>query len=409
MNLVVTYMNNKKYKKTLLAGYFGFITQAISANFLPLLYITFQKTYSLTLTQIALISSVFFFVQLIIDFLCVKVVDKIGYRPCILIAQITSALGIAGLTVIPDICRSAYSGILICVIVYAIGSGLIEVLCSPIIEACPFENKEGTMSLLHSFYCWGFAGVVLLSTLFFYIFGIDNWKILAILWALVPLYNVYNFAVCPIEKLVDESESMPLKDLLKTKVFWPFILLMIGAGASEISMAQLASAFTESALNVSKTVGDLVGPCGFAVCMGISRALYGKFSNRINLPVFMIASGLLCLFCYLLVGLTGIPIWGLIGCTVCGFSIGIMWPGSISVSSSILPKGGTALFAFLALAGDLGGSIGPSLVGAVSQNAGNNLQSGMIAGTVFPFILIVSILMLRKNYNLSKNSSCKTK
>lgn len=390
--------NNSKYKKTLLAGYMGFVTQAISANFIPLLYITFQKTYNLSLTQIALISATFFFTQLIVDFVCAKAVDKIGYRPCIITAQITSAAGIAGLTFLPDILPSAYCGIIICVIIYAVGSGLIEVLCSPIIEACPFENKEGTMSLLHSFYCWGFAAVILFSTLFFSIFGIKNWRVLAVLWSLVPLYNVYNFATCPIEKLVDEGESMTMKDLLKTKVFWLFILLMIGAGASEISMAQWASAFAESALHVSKATGDLIGPCGFAVCMGISRALFGKFSEKINLPVFMTASGLLCFGCYLLAGLAEIPVLGLIGCTLCGFSVGIMWPGSISISSAILPKGGTALFALLALAGDLGGSIGPSLVGAVSQNAGNNLQIGVIAGIAFPLLLVVSVLLLKKDY-----------
>ena len=395
-------MEQKKYRKTLLAGYLGFVTQAISANFLPLLYVTFQNTYHLTLTQIALISAIFFFTQLIVDFVCVRAVDRIGYRPCILTAQITSALGIAGLTFLPELLPSAYVGILICVIIYAVGSGLIEVLCSPIIEACPFENKEGTMSLLHSFYCWGFAGVVLLSTLFFSLFGIENWKILAILWSLVPLYNVYNFAVCPIEKLVDEGEGMTLKELFKTKVFWLFILLMIGAGASEISMAQWASAFAESALHVSKAVGDLIGPCGFAVCMGICRALFGKFSDRINLPVFMTVSGLLCFGCYLLAGLAGAPILGLIGCTLCGFSVGIMWPGSISVSSAILPKGGTALFALLALAGDLGGSVGPSLVGTISQSAGNDLQVGVIAGIVFPLLLVVSILLLRKSYRSSR-------
>lgn len=395
-------MNNKKYKKTLLAGYMGFVTQAISANFIPLLYITFRNTYKLSLTQIALISTTFFFTQLIVDFLCVKAVDKIGYRPCILTAQITSAAGIAGLTFLPDIMPSAYCGIIICVVVYAIGSGLIEVLCSPIIEACPFENKEGIMSILHSFYCWGFAGVILLSTLFFSIFGIEKWKILAIIWSLVPLYNVYNFATCPIEKLVNDGEGMTMKDLLKTKVFWLFLLLMIGAGASELSMSQWASAFAESALHVSKSTGDLIGPCGFALCMGLSRALFGKFSEKINLPIYMTISGLMCFGCYLLAGLANIPILGLIGCTLCGFSVGIMWPGSISVSSAILPKGGTALFALLALAGDLGGSIGPSIIGTVSQHFGNNLKIGVIAGIIFPIVLVISVLMLRKDYQSKK-------
>ncbi len=389
-------MKNKNYKKTLLAGYLGFITQAISANFLPLLYITFRNDYGLSLTQIAFFSAAFFFTQLIVDFLCTKLTDRIGYRPCILAAQITSGLGIAGLAILPDIFPDPYMGILLCVIVYAVGSGLIEVLCSPIIEACPFENKAGTMSLLHSFYCWGFAGVVLLSTLFFALFGIEHWRILALFWSLIPFYNVYNFAVCPIEKLVDEGEGMKISELLRTKVFWIFLLLMVGAGASELSVSQWASAFVESGLHVSKSMGDVIGTCGFAVCMGVSRALFGKFSEKISLPLYMTVSGLLCVSCYLLAGLASSPILGLIGCTLCGFSVGIMWPGSLSISSSILPKGGTALFAFLALAGDLGGSVGPSLVGAVSQNAGNDLCSGIIAGIVFPILLVLSVTLLRK-------------
>lgn len=388
-------MNGKNYKKTLFAGYLGFITQAISANFIPLLYVTLKNTYELTLTQIALISATFFFTQLVVDLVCSKAADKIGYRKCMVIAQLTSAAGIAGLTFIPELMPSAYCGIIICVMIYALGSGLIEVLCSPIIEACPFENKEGTMSLLHSFYCWGFAGVVLISTLYFTFFGIENWKYLAIFWSLIPLYNTFNFAVCPIEKLVDDGKTMTVKELLKTKVFWLFILLMIGAGASEISMAQWASAFAESALHVSKATGDLIGPCGFALCMGISRALFGKFSEKIDLPVFMTASGVLCFMCYLLAGFAKSPIIGLIGCTLCGFSVGIMWPGSLSISSSILPKGGTALFAFLALAGDLGGSLGPSVVGAVSQSLGNDLRHGVVSGIVFPLILVISVLILR--------------
>ena len=391
-------MEQKKYRKTLIAGYLGFVTQAISVNFLPLLYVTFRHDYHLTLTQLALFSATFFFTQMIVDFVCAKVVDKIGYRPCIVASEIASAAGLAGLTFLPELLPSPYVGILLCVIVYAIGSGLIEVLCSPIIEACPFENKAGTMSLLHSFYCWGFAAVVLLSTLFFSVFGIEHWKILALLWSIIPLYNVYNFSVCPIEKLVDEGESMTVGQLLKTKVFWLFLLLMVGAGASEITMSQWASAFAESALHISKSMGDLVGPCGFALCMGISRTLFGKFSEKIDLPSFMMASGILCFCCYLLAGLAQLPLLGLLGCTLCGFTVGIMWPGSLSVSAGILPRGGTALFAFLALAGDLGGSLGPSILGVVSQRAGDDLQAGVIAGLAFPVLLVVCVLLLKKDY-----------
>lgn len=388
----------RKYKKTLLACYLGFVTQAICANFVPLLFLTFYNTYGISFSKLALISTFFFFTQLVVDFICAKVVDKIGYRPCIVVAEIASGVGLASLAILPDRMPSPLLGILICVIIYAVGSGLTEVLGSPIIEACPFENKEKMMSLLHSFYCWGWVGVTLGSTLFFSLFGIENWRILAVIWAIIPIYNIFNFVTCPIENLIEEGSGMTMVQLFQTKTFWLFIILMICAGSSEIAMAQWASAFAESALNVPKTVGDLAGPCGFAVFMGISRTLYGKFGEKVDLTVFMVASGILCLCCYLLAGLTNIPIMGLFGCAICGFSVGIMWPGSISISSKILPTGGTAMFALLALAGDVGGTVGPAIIGNVSQRAGENLQAGVLAGIGFPIVLVICVLVLRKNY-----------
>lgn len=386
----------KNYRKTLIACYLGFITQAISANFAPLLFLTFYRTYNISLSRLALISTCFFFTQLVIDFICAKFVDKVGYRRCVVLSEITSAAGLAGLAVLPDLLPSPFAGIIICTVVYAIGSGLIEVLVSPIVEACPFENKEGTMSLLHSFYCWGSVGVILGSTLFFTLFGVEHWRILAVLWALVPLYNIFNFASCPIEHLVEDGQGMTILQLFKTRIFWLLAVLMVCAGASELSMAQWASAFAESALNVSKTVGDMAGPCGFAVAMGICRVFYGKYGEKIDLTVFMIISGILCLVSYLLAALAHLPMLGLIGCILCGFSVGIMWPGSISISSKTLPTGGTAMFALLALAGDLGGALGPAIVGTVSQNAGENLKAGVLAGIGFPLILVLSVFFLRK-------------
>jgi len=386
----------KNYRRTKTACYLGFVTQAISANFVPLLFLTFYRTYGITYADLALIPLTFYITQLLVDFLCAKFVDRIGYRKSIIIAQVTSGLGLAMLSFVPDLCAKPFVGILLCVIIYAVGSGLIEVLCSPIIEACPFENKDGTMSLLHSFYCWGAVGTVVLSTVFFVIFGTDHWRILACLWAAIPLYNVYNFAVCPIEPIVADGEGMTIPQLFKTGMFWLFILLMICAGASEIAMAQWASAFAESSLGVTKTAGDLLGACGFAVFMGISRVLYGRFGESVDLSRFMIASGILCLCSYLLAAFAIRPVMGLIGCMLCGFSVGIMWPGSISISSSKLPKGGTALFAFLALAGDLGGAAGPAIVGTVSQLMGENIQSGVLAGICFPVLLVISVVILRR-------------
>lgn len=395
-------MQTKNYRKTQLACYLGFITQAIAANFAPLLYIMFHDNYGIDFSRLALISTCFFLTQLVVDFLCGSAVDKIGYRKCIIAAEVFSAAGLAGLAFVPDITPSPYMGILLCVVIYAVGSGLIEVLCSPIIEACPFENKDAVMSLLHSFYCWGSVAVILGSTAFFAVFGIENWRIMALIWAIIPVYNIFNFMTCPIESLVEDGEGMTMGQLVKTKLFWLFILLMICAGSSELAMAQWASAFAESALHVSKTVGDLAGPCGFAVCMGISRMIYGKYGSRMDLTVFMAASGTLCLGCYLLAGLADMPVLGLIGCCACGASVGIMWPGSISISSRILPKGGTAMFALLALAGDLGGAVGPAIIGRVSQSAGEDLRAGVLAGMGFPVVLVICVFIVRKRYKTAE-------
>lgn len=383
----------KNYRKTLLACYLGFITQAITANFAPLLFLKFHTDYHITLGKIALIPTAFFLTQLLIDVFCARFVDAIGYRRSVVISEIASGLGLAGLAFIPELFADLFVGILLCVVVYAIGSGLIEVLASPIVEACPFEHKDAVMSLLHSFYCWGAVGVIVLSTLFFALFGMERWRVLACIWALIPLYNIYNFATCPIERLTEEGKGMSIGALFKTPLFWLAIVLMVCAGASELSMAQWASAYTEAALGFSKTLGDLVGPCLFAVMMGVSRVIYGKFGAKLELNRFMLGSGILCLCCYLLASLSANPVWGLIGCVLCGFSVGIMWPGTISITSPRLPQGGTALFALLAMAGDLGGAFGPSLVGAATQRAGDDLRIGMLAGSIFPLVLIAALLL----------------
>lgn len=389
-------MKQKNYKKTLVACYLGFVTQAITANFTPLLFLTFVNTYGVTFEKIAMIPLVFYLTQLLIDFAATKFADKIGYRTCVVASQVLSAIGLLLMALLPELLSAPFIGILISVVLYAIGSGLIEVLVSPIVEACPFENKDGVMSLLHSFYCWGAMGVILGSTLFFALFGIEKWKILVFIWALVPLYNAFNFMNCPIERLVEDGKSMGVRELLKTPIFWLMILLMVCSGASEATMAQWASAFTESAIGVSKTVGDLAGPCLFAMFMGVSRILYGKFSQKLDLTKVMLACGTMCVGCYLLASLSTLPILGLVGCALCGLGVGVMWPGSISISSQRCPRGGTAMFAFLALAGDLGAMVSPAMVGGLSEMAGGNLKTGLFVAAIFPLILVVGLLMLRK-------------
>lgn len=380
-----------KYSITLRACYLAFITQAITANLAPLLFLRFHKEFGISLGRIAVIPIAFFITQLIVDVICATLVNRIGYRTTIIFSEIFAGLGLIGLANLPFILPDPFTGILISAVIYAVGSGLIEVLASPIVEACPFENKASVMSILHSFYCWGCVGVILLSSLFFAVFGIGNWRWLPCIWAPVPLYNIYNFAVCPIESLTEDGKEMGIGKLIKTPVFLLGIVLMVCAGASEISMAQWFSAFAESAIGLPKTVGDLAGPCLFAVAMGISRVFYGKFGEKVELTKFMLGSGMLCLACYFAAALSGSPVISLAGCILCGFSVGIMWPGTISILSKRLPRGGTAMFAFLAMAGDLGGAAGPGLVGIFAQLSNDDLKKGMLVGAVFPLVLIISV------------------
>lgn len=398
-------MKKNNYQLTMYACFIGYIVQAIVNNFLPLLFVTFQKTYSIPLTQITLLITLNFGIQLVIDMLSAGFVDKIGYRASAIIAHVCSAAGLVLLTVLPGAFPDPFAGILIAVFIYAIGGGLIEVLISPILEACPTDNKEKAMSLLHSFYCWGHVGVVLISTLFFTLFGIENWKILAVCWAVVPAVNIILFAKAPIYSLHEEGDTgLTLKQLFTRKIFWVMMLMMLCAGASEQAVSQWASTFAEQGLGVSKTIGDLAGPMSFAALMGLSRLLYGKFGDKLNLDKFMRMSCLLCIAAYLCISLVPLPAVGLVGCAVCGFSVGIMWPGTFSKASAAVKGGGTALFAMLALAGDVGCSGGPTLAGFISGCFNGELRAGILAAIVFPVLLLIGIQLAKK---LANNSADK--
>ncbi len=384
------------YNHTIYASYIGYITQAIVNNFAPLLFITFSHQFSLTLDKIALITTLNFLVQLIVDALSAGFVDKIGYRISVILAHVFSAAGLILLGILPDIMTDSYAGILISVVLYAIGGGLIEVLISPIVEACPTEKKEAVMSLLHSFYCWGHVGVILISTLFFTLAGIENWKYMSMLWALIPLLNCFYFAAVPINHIAENREPLSLKQLMSEKLFWVFMVIMICAGASEHCMSQWASAFAEAGLHVSKTMGDLLGPCAFALLMGTARAIYGNNSDSLPLKKAMMRSAVLCIFSYLLASLTNSAVLGLIGCAICGFSVGIFWPGTFSIMAVEMPDVGTSMYALMALAGDVGCSAGPTMVGFIANAFNDNLKYGLLAAVIFPIIILITVNILSR-------------
>lgn len=389
-----------KYEHTIYACYLGYVTQAIINNFAPLLFLTFQRSYDLTIDRITLITTVNFLVQLLVDFISAKMVDRIGYRVSAVCAHLFAGLGLIGMAFLPDMLGNAYTGLIVSVIFYAIGGGLIEVIISPIVEACPTEKKEAAMSLLHSFYCWGHVGVVLISTAFFALAGINNWKILSCLWAIIPLANLVYFTQVPIYPIAEGNNGLSIRELFSRRIFWLFLVLMVCAGASEQAMSQWSSAFAESGLKVSKTIGDLAGPLTFAALMGVARALYGKYSDYIPLKKMMILSSMLCIFSYLLATVPENAVLGFIGCAMCGFSVGIFWPGTFSIAANRLPTGGTAMYAFMALAGDLGCSAGPTLVGFVADSNNGALSAGLMAALLFPVMMLIGLMALRRAKNM---------
>lgn len=388
---------NSNYKTTMYACFVGYIVQAIVNNFAPLLFVTFESSYNVPLSKITILITVNFLIQLFIDMLSAGVIDRIGYRASVIIAHIFSAVGLLLLTFLPELLPDPYIGILISVCIYAIGGGLIEVLISPMVEACPTENKEKTMSLLHSFYCFGHVLVVLLSTGFFALFGIGNWKILALVWACIPIINAIVFIKAPIYLLNEDGEKgLTLSGLFKQKLFWILMLMMLCSGASEQAVSQWASVFAEKGLNISKTLGDLAGPMSFAVFMGLSRIIYGRYGDRLNLNRFMKFSCVLCIASYMCISLIPASAIGLIGCAICGFSVGILWPGTYSIAAAAIKGGGTLMFAMLALAGDLGCSAGPTLAGLVSGRFGGDLRIGILSAMIFPVLMLIGIFLTGK-------------
>lgn len=388
-------MKKLSYSHTVLACHGSGISQAIINNYTPLLLITLQLTYNLPLERITLLITLNFLTQLVTDFLAARYCDQIGHRTSIVVSHILCSIGLVGLGIFPEIMQP-FTGLLLAVVLYAIGGGIIEVLNTPIANACPSDNKAAAMSLLHSSYCWGTVLTVVITTVLFQLFGTDNWRLIGCLWALFPLANGILFLFVPIAPIVPEGErGMTFRDLFKQKVFWVLFLMMICAGASEMSMVQWASAFAETGLHVSKTIGDLAGPCFFSILMGLARVLSAKVSTRIPVERSMVRSAVLCAGSYILAVLPLHPLLNLLGCGICGFSVGIFWPGTFTIATTRCPLGGTAMFGLLALAGDLGCSVGPTVVGFVSGMFSDNLKTGLAVALLFPAMIVFSIRLLK--------------
>lgn len=384
---------------TVRAAYIGYLTQAITINFAPLLFITFEKTYDISLGKISLLIAVSFLTQLTADAVAAKFSNGVNTRLWVILAHLFAVLGMTGFAYLPDLLPDPYIGLILPVMIAAVGGGIIEVLISPIVEACPTEEKSAAMSLLHSFYSWGLAGVVLLSTLFFTFVGIEHWRILSALWAIVPAAGAVAFCFVPIYTLPEapKDEEQGQKSIFRQGIFWIFFVMMFSAGAAEMVMSQWASSFAESGLGVSKSMGDLLGPCAFAILMGSARVFYGKSGGKIKLLRFILLSSCLCIVAYFIAALSPRPLISLLGCALCGLSVGILWPGTYSLASAKMPYGGVRMFAVLAMAGDIGCLVGPTAAGWLAEAFGNNLKISFLAAIVFPIlILVMAYLGFRK-------------
>ena len=398
-------MKKPNYNHTIYACFLSYVVQAVNINFAPLLFLTFQKDYALSINNIAMITTVNFVVQLVMDVICMKMIDRIGYRASAILAHVCALLGLSGLAYLPGLFDQPFIGILLAVALYAIGGGVMEVLISPIVESCPGDKKEGAMSLSHSFYCWGIVGVVLLSSVFFAVFGIENWRILAVLWAALPLAGILMFCKVPIAPLVKAGEKTHgVRGLVRMKEFWVLVAIMVLSGACEQGACQWASVFAESVLKVPKFFGDLAGPLLFAVMMGLTRVYYGKYSDKLRLEKAMLLAGGLCLFSYLLIAFSPNAVVGFIGFALCGISVGIFWPGTTSLAAKRIRGGGTAMFAFLALAGDLGCAGGPALVGFASELFGNDMHIGFFAGALLPVLMLVIFSLYRRSFRAGREA-----
>lgn len=389
-------------RHTKYASYLGYITQAIVNNLSPLLFVTFHTHYGVSLEQLGLLVSYNFGIQILVDLLSARYIDRIGYRVGAVAAHLIAAFGLVLMAILPQVMDNTFLAILIATFFTAVGGGMDEVLISPIVESLPGDEKASAMSILHSFYCWGHMAVVILSTLYFTLFGIENWYWLPMIWALIPLFDAFLFSKVPLYALVEESERVPVGSLIRSGAFWVFLLIMVASGASEQAMSQWSSLFAEEGLRVSKAMGDLLGPCMFACLMGISRLIYGIFGERLDVKKGLVLSGFMCIGSYLLAVLSHEPILSLAGCALCGFSVGLMWPGTFSLAARSFTAGGTAAFALLALAGDIGCSSGPGLVGWISGASGAEtsvtgaLKRGIGSGIIFPVLLLAGLFLLTR-------------
>ena len=404
------------YTHTLLACYISYIVQAIVNTLSPLLFVVYSERLGLSLLQISVLITFNFVIQLAVDIGSTFFITRIGYRRGVIIAQFLVITGLLLMPTLTALMSSKFAALLISSTIMCSGGGLIEVIVSPVVEAIPGDKKASDMSILHSFYCWGQVIVVLVTTVYLAVFGLDAWRFLPLLFALFPITAAFMYFFVPINQLSEDEDTRGFLHLFRQNGFITMIVIMVCAGASEVALSQWASLFAEKGLGISKSLGDLLGPCSFAVAMGLSRVVFGKYASRIRLEKWILASFILCAASYLITVFSTIPALSFLGFALCGISVAILWPGTYSIGARFIPTGGTLMFALFAFSGDLGCTLGPDLIGIVSDKVlknGSNLtgilsgdstaialKAGILSAIIFPLIgVLASLVLIRKMKN----------
>lgn len=389
------------YKSTIRACYIGNLVGALVTNLSPLLFVILMGSYNLSFEQVGRLVLINFFTQIIADLAFSKPVDTYGVRPFITLGHALVFIGFVMFAFSPRLFpHSPYTGLMLATVVFSCGGGLLELLLSAIVQAVPSDAKAAAMSLLHSFYAWGFIVVVVLTFLMLKLFGSANWPWLFLIWSLVPLFNFFNFLRVPLPPQVPDEHRTSTRVLASTPFFIFVVLGIALGGAAEVSMSQWTSAYAETTLGLSKQTGDLLGLCLFAGLLGLGRVLYGTYGKRFDIWRVMFLGSLFAAGCYLVAALSQHPIVSLVACAFCGLGVALLWPGSVTNAAHRFPFAGASMFAILAAGGDTGAAVGPWLLGLIADQIPTDfplspLRVGMVIGTLFPLAMAGCLLIQR--------------
>lgn len=357
----------KSYQLTTISCFVGIFCQAVSSNITAILFIPLMTLYGLSYVHLGLLVGINFTTQVLVDIIASRLVDRYGFRVFVLPSDILAVIGLVLFGLTPVLFDNILTGLVFSTIIFSASCGLQEVMLSPIVNAIPHNDKGPAMALMHSFYAWGQVATIIITTLFLFFFGIENWQVIVFLWALVPLVNFFMFLAAPFPGVIHENQRMTMRDLILKPFYLVALLAIMGGAATELVMNQWSSTFSEKVLELPKVTGDILGMCGFAVFLGLGRVLYGRYGSKINMNNVLVGSAAAAVVCYIAVAISPLPAISLAACAVCGLAASLLWPGTLVITAEKYPLAGAWIFAILAAAGDIGAASGPFAAGVITD------------------------------------------